>query len=74
MTLVIGGKDYTLSPDEWMFDPQTVQLAQGAQQVSFSMGPVGPQILAQIEHKPEEDTNAQTEAENINKKRLQFKS
>jgi hypothetical protein len=29
LSLVIGGKDYNLTPDEWMFDPQALNLAQG---------------------------------------------
>jgi hypothetical protein len=41
-TFVIGGKDYNLSPDEWMFDPQQLNLAQGGQKVEFKMGPLGP--------------------------------
>ena len=28
-TFVIGGKDYTLTPKEWMNDPEVVNLAQG---------------------------------------------
>lgn len=27
LTFVIGGKDYTLTNDEWMFDPQSVSMA-----------------------------------------------
>ena len=45
-TFVIGGKDYNLTPDEWMFDPQQLNLAQGGQKMEFKMGPLGPQILA----------------------------
>lgn len=41
-TLVIGGKDYSLTPDEWMFDPQQLNLAQGGQKMEFKMGPLGP--------------------------------
>jgi hypothetical protein len=44
--MVIGGKDYNLTPDEWMFDPQQLNLAQGGQKMEFKMGPLGPQILA----------------------------
>jgi hypothetical protein len=29
LTYVINGKDYTLTPDEWMFDQKQVELAQG---------------------------------------------
>ena len=47
MTLVIGGKDYTLSNDEWMFPSQPIQFAQGGQKMKFSMGPLGPQLMAQ---------------------------
>jgi len=42
MTLVIGGKDYTLSNEEWMFPAQKPSLAQSGQQMHFSMGPLGP--------------------------------
>lgn len=28
MTFIIGGREYTLSPEEWMFDPQTISVAQ----------------------------------------------
>jgi hypothetical protein len=41
-TFVINGVDYTLSPDEWMFESQKVNLAQGGAQMTFEMGPLGP--------------------------------
>ena len=44
LTYVINGKDYTLTPDEWMFDQKQVELAQGGK-TKFSMGPLGPQML-----------------------------
>ena len=68
-TLVIGGKDYNLTPDEWMFDPQSLNLAQGAQKMEFKMGPLGPQILAQVE--PEKVENVQTE---VDSEKIKFKS
>ncbi len=43
---MINGVDYPLTPDEWMFDPQTTSLAQGGSQMKFSMGPLGPQMMA----------------------------
>lgn len=46
MALVIGGKDYTLSNDEWMFPAQKPSLSQGGTTVKFSMGPLGPQLMA----------------------------
>jgi len=42
MTLVIGGKDYVMSNEEWMFPAQKPSLSQGGQQMHFSMGPLGP--------------------------------
>ena len=52
MTLVINGKDYTLSNEEWMFPSQELQMAQGgvSQQLNFNMGPLGPQLMAQVNH------------------------
>ena len=51
MTLVIGGKDYTLSNEEWMFPSQEVKLGQAGefQKMDFSMGPLGPQLMAQVD-------------------------
>ena len=69
LSLVIGGKDYNLTPDEWMFDPQSLNLAQGGQKMEFKMGPLGPQILAQVE--PENVINAQTE---VDSEKVKFKS
>jgi len=48
MSLVIGGKDYPLNNDEWMFPQQKPSLSQGGTTINFSMGPLGPQIMAQI--------------------------
>jgi len=73
LTLVIGGKDYVLNSDEWMFDPQTVQLAQGAEPIKFEMGPLGPQLLAQLEEPPK-DENMQVDSDQINKKKLKLKN
>lgn len=42
MSLVIGGKDYPLNNDEWMFPQQKASLAQGGTTINFSMGPLGP--------------------------------
>jgi len=70
-TLVIGGKDYNLTPDEWMFDPQQLNLAQGGQKMEFKMGPLGPQILAQVDSAPEAAINTQTE---VDSEKLRFKS
>lgn len=53
MTLVIGGKDYNLSNEEWMFPAQKQSLSQGGQKMKFSMGPLGPQIMTQIEAIPD---------------------
>lgn len=49
MTLVIGGQDYTLSNEEWMFPAQQVSLSQGGSQaMNFKMGPLGPQMMVQL--------------------------
>lgn len=42
MTLVIGGKKYTLNNDEWMFPEQKPSLSQGGNVMKFNMGPLGP--------------------------------
>lgn len=42
MTLVIGGKDYLQTNEEWMFPAQSPNLAQAGSKMHFSMGPVGP--------------------------------
>ena len=52
-----------------MFDPQSLNLAQGAQKMEFKMGPLGPQILAQVE--PEKVENVQTE---VDSEKIKFKS
>jgi len=50
MALVINGKDYVLSNDEWMFPSQELAMAQGgvSQHLNFNMGPLGPQLMAQV--------------------------
>ena len=57
MSLVINGKDYVLSNEEWMFPSQELQMAQGgvSQQLNFNMGPLGPQMMAQVSHNEVED-------------------
>jgi len=79
MTLVIGGKDYVLSTDEWMFPAQQVGLAQsenGLASMKFKkLGPLGPQIMAQVDvnslqapnKNVTESINAQIEADGIKK-------
>ena len=54
MAFVIGGKEYELTNDEWMFPAKTLSsasLAQGGlQKLNFmSPGPLGPQIMAQLD-------------------------
>jgi len=66
LTFVINGKDYPLTPDEWMFDPKSLSLAQGGMKTTFSMGPLGPQIMAQLEG-PAPEANIQLEAESEKK-------
>ena len=41
LTYVIGGKDYTLDSNEWLFPKQNLTLAQGTK---FKMG-LGPELL-----------------------------
>ena len=50
MALVINGKEYGLSNEEWMFPSQELAMAQGgvSQQLNFNMGPLGPQLMAQV--------------------------
>jgi cathepsin D len=43
LTYVINGKDFTLTPDEWMFDQAEGQFAQGGI-TKFGMGALGPQM------------------------------
>ena len=42
MTLVIGGKNYDQTNNEWMFPAKTAELAKAGSAMKFSMGPVGP--------------------------------
>jgi saccharopepsin len=47
LTLVIGGKDYVLSNEEWMFPAQQENLAQAdVFQKYKKLGPLGPQVMA----------------------------
>jgi hypothetical protein len=57
LTLVINGKDYTLTNEEWMFPSQDISMAQGGSQtLNFDMGPLGPQLMAEVDldHLPRE--------------------
>lgn len=71
MSLVIGGKKYTMNNDEWMFPAQKPSLSQGGNVMKFNMGPLGPQIMTQIdskseiwdENRPFENEWSQTEAD-----------
>lgn len=49
-----------------MFDPKSLSLAQGGMKTTFSMGPLGPQIMAQLEG-PAPEANIQLEAESEKK-------
>ena len=42
LTYVIGGKDYTLDAEEWLFPEVNLNLAQGGHMIEHRMGPVGP--------------------------------
>ena len=53
MSFIIGGQKYNLSNDEWMFPAKEVSstlMAQGGvSQMTFKqIGPLGPQIMTQI--------------------------
>jgi|DEB0MinimDraft_12_1074336.scaffolds.fasta_scaffold29215_1 cathepsin D len=74
MTLVIGGKDYVISNEEWMFPAQQLVMAQGQtglQSMTFKkFGPLGPQMIAEVDstelpQQPEQSSNIQTEADKI---------
>ena len=78
MTLVIGGKDYNLSNEEWMFPSQEVKMAQSGefQKMNFNMGPLGPQLMAQVDSsammdldlfKPKAEMAIQTESDSERK-------
>ena len=45
MVLVIGGKEYTIYNDEWMYPPKEVNMAQGGTSQSVELGPLGPQLV-----------------------------
>lgn len=70
LTLVIGGKKYALDNDEWMFPAQTSTMAQAdSQMMTFKkLGPLGPQIVAQVDSEelidaPEVEMNTQIDAD-----------
>lgn len=56
MTLVIGGKEYVQTNDEWMFPAQKPNLAQ-SNKMKFSMGVLGPQLMVQVSSSQEEWDN-----------------
>lgn len=68
-----------MSNDEWMFPAQKPTLSQGGTAVHFSMGPLGPQIMAQLgsghelylekDAKPPVDTHAQLETDEKRRKK-----
>lgn len=59
MTLVIGGKNYVLDNDEWMFPTDKGALAQTQQQLKKKFAPLGPQLMTQVS----DDIPAQPEAQ-----------
>jgi cathepsin D len=75
MTLVINGKDYVLSNEEWMFPSQELNMAQGgvSQQLNFNMGPLGPQLMAQVDHS-EVDVDAKFEGFKLQTPAFPFQS
>merc|ERR1719454_2307281 len=56
LTYVIGGKDYTLDAEEWLFPEVNLNLAQGGHMIEHRMGPVGPQLFMQLEGPAPEST------------------
>jgi len=45
LTFVIGGKDYTMSNDEWMFQEKSSSLAQTFEKFNpRTFGPIGPEL------------------------------
>jgi len=61
MTLVIGGKDYTLDNDEWMFPIDKSNLAQSQQKMMKKYAPLGPQLMTQVtDELPKIPENANT--------------
>jgi hypothetical protein len=75
LTLVINGKDYTLSNEEWMFPSQTIEMAQGGV-IDFNMGPLGPQLMAEVDidqFKPKEEAAISIEADVDRVKRVHDK-
>lgn len=52
-----------------MFEPRPLNLAQGGQTMEFKMGPLGPEILAQVE--PDSAINMQTE---VDSEKIKFKN
>jgi cathepsin D len=67
MTLVIGGKDYTISNDEWMFPAQQAQLAQTAtkEMLFKKAGPLGPQLMVQVDETSFDDKKEPEAAANV---------
>lgn len=63
LTYVIGGKHYTLSPEEWLFPEMNINLAQGGQRIQHRLGPVGPQLFMQLEGPAPESANVMVEAD-----------
>ena len=69
LTYVIGGKEYTLTADEWLFPETNINLAQGGTKIEHRMGPVGPQLFMQLEGPaPEANVQIESEADRIKKK------
>ena len=69
----INGKDYNLSNEEWMFPSQELQMAQGgvSQNLNFNMGPLGPQMMAQVSH---DNVDAKFESFNVQTPAFPFNS
>ena len=70
LTLVIGGQNYVLDNDEWMFPAQSDGFAQAeSKMMTFKkFGPLGPQIVAQVDSEqlpdaPDSATNTQLESD-----------
>lgn len=63
MTLVIGGKDYTLDNDEWMFPVDKSNLAQSQAKMMKKFAPLGPQLMTQVTDDLPKHPEAQNEVQ-----------
>ena len=62
MTLLIGNDEYKLSNEEWMFPAQQPSLVQNGQ-MTFAKGPLGPQLLAQVDSDSDKESLADSKSQ-----------